>query len=206
MSTLKATNLSHASAASPNIVLDSAGKVTFGGAVAGAGLDLVTPTSVAGTGVTLSGGKVTFTAATTISVNGCFTATYDNYLIYVNGVSSGSNYLQGRLRVAGVDAVGASDYLSQYITNGSYGADAATSAWVRAAAFETTTPNNSVITLFSPFLAERTGWQFSLRNPIPWVSMGGGSHLLSTSYDGLTLFLASGNATGTLRVYGLRNS
>ena len=56
MSTLKATNLQHASAASPNIVLDSAGKVTFGGAVAGAGMDLITPTSVAGTGVTVSGG------------------------------------------------------------------------------------------------------------------------------------------------------
>ena len=44
-----------------------------------AGLKLITPSSVDGSGVSESAsGKVKFTAATEISVNGVFGSTYDN--------------------------------------------------------------------------------------------------------------------------------
>ena len=50
-----------------------------------AGLTLITPSSVAGSGVSLTGAKVVFTAATSVSVNGVFSATHDNYLVVVRG-------------------------------------------------------------------------------------------------------------------------
>ena len=209
MSTLKATNLSHASAASPNIVLDSAGKVTFGGAVAGAGLDLITPTSVAGTGVTVSGGAVSIAAATTASVNGCFTATYDNYIIMMNALGSASGQLAYRLRVAGTDASG-SNYYSQEISAGAGTVvggrtGPGTSSYLE---YLSTTSTAGKVEFFSPFAATPTR-SIALSGHTDaapsWLSIYG-AHTLSTSYDGFTLIPASGTITGTLRVYGLRNS
>ena len=82
-----------------------------------AGLKLIVPTSVAGSGVSVSAtGKVTFTAATTVSVNGCFTSSYDNYLIVMRmKASSGNPNIQVRMRASGSDATG-SNYTRQYLT------------------------------------------------------------------------------------------
>ena len=117
MSTLKTTNLQHPSSASPNIVLTSGGAVNMSGAtsVTGGGMDLITPTSVAGSGVTLSGGEVTFSAATTISVNGVFTATYDNYrMVWESSLAASEDSLQIRMRLAGTDNSSA-NYTFQYL-------------------------------------------------------------------------------------------
>jgi hypothetical protein len=207
MSTLKATNLSHASAASPNIVLDSAGKVTFGGAVAGAGMDLITPTSVAGTGVTVSGGAVTFTAATSVSVNGCFTATYSNYRIVMSAVSAaGAIDVNMRLRAAGTDASGAATYSRQYLTAFNTTATAGTAAttfWhpfyantvAGFAAVELENPATAVTTRFTAFGGAEVG-----------VLITSGYHTAATAYDGFTLYPGSSSITGTLHIYGYRNS
>ena len=213
MSTLKATNLSHASAASPNIVLDSAGKVTFGGAVVGAGMDLITPTSVAGTGVTVSGGAVSFSASSTVSVNGGFTATYDNYLVVTEFTSSsatGEWYL--RLRASGTDATTAyysafgfssfnADSISgQGTTNGT---DKISIGYSNSTLGATASTN-----VKAPAIARRTLFEYLSNNPASTGNsrFGGGVHTTATAYDGFTLYPASGTITGTVRVYGLRNS
>ena len=67
-----------------------------------AGLTLITPSSVAGSGVSVSAsGKVTFTAATSVSVNGVFSATHDNYLVVVRG---SVQHLAAPLRIVGESA------------------------------------------------------------------------------------------------------
>ena len=210
MSTLKATNLSHASAASPNIVLDSAGKVTFGGAVAGAGMDLITPTSVAGTGVTVSGGAVSFSAATTVSVNGCFTSTYDNYRIILSVLPTVSNDADIRLRVGGTDNSTASSYVIQRLSAGSTTVTAArttSSAW---AAWQANTAqyNSASFEVFRPFIVGTTQLQTLLvsSDTNAYMAMYVGTHNQSVSYDGISFIYPSGTITGTLRVYGYRNS
>ena len=207
MSTLKATNLSHASAASPNIVLDSAGKTTFGGAVVGAGMDLITPTSVAGTGVTVSGGAVTFTAATSVSVNGCFTATYDNYKIVLVGISSSAGAaVPMRVRAAGTDASG-SDYVSQLV----YGDNTTVAgSTTTTTSFPTAIVCNTVsmiadISLFRPFLAATTQ-TVVVGGRSNYLSTTSGYHNQAVSYDGFSILPSAINITGTLRVYGYRNS
>lgn len=124
MSTLKTTNIQHPSAAAPAIVLDAAGDATYAGThdftaatVTGAGgLRLITPTSIANSGgsSSVTGGAITFTGVTTISVNGCFTSTYDNYVVQIIATGGAANLAQNiRLRVAGSDNSTASSYVAQ---------------------------------------------------------------------------------------------
>ena len=83
------------------------------------GLELITPTSVAGTGVTLSGGVTNIVGNTTsASINGVFTSTYTNYCAIITGTASTDSDGFIRLRSGGTDESGS---LYQYATNGWYG-------------------------------------------------------------------------------------
>jgi hypothetical protein len=181
----------------------------FVGSPAAPGMDFITPTSVAGSGVTLSGGEVTFTAATTISVNGCFTAAYDSYVVMTYMTTGATGVLTMRLRAAGTDASG-SDYNQQVLAvDASAVAAARTTAgtsWFGNAM--SASLNSLQIQLNRPFLAASTGGIVGLGrgndSGINFRSMSLG-HGLATSYDGFTI--APGSAsTGIARIYGLRNS
>ncbi len=216
MSTLKTTNIQHPSSASPSIVLTAGGAVNMSGAtsVTGGGMDLITPTSVAGTGVTLSGGQVTFTAATTISANGVFTSTYESYLVMLLTTASGaaSQLITARLRLAGTDAV--TNYKTQrlfYSTGATVQVNpSGTDDWTFSAADSTNPTSLSALTIASPAIARATAMKGEFQN----VSSTGdcigniltGIHTTATAYDGLTILGESGSITGTLRIYGLRNS
>ena len=211
MSTLKATNLSHASAASPNIVLDSAGKVTFGGAVAGAGLDLITPTSVAGTGVTVSGGAVSFSGSSTVSVNGCFTATYDNYMmeIAIDTVATAGNYFTLRVRAAGSD-ISTATYNFQTIQAGSTTISSSRATSQTSARLGYVEPSQSSVArvdVFNPARAVPTNF-LSFNNEqvtAPYWHQIANVNTNATAYDGFSI-LSANAITGTVRIYGLRNS
>lgn len=175
-----------------------------------AGLKLIVPTSVAGSGVSVSAsGKVTFTSATTVSINGCFTSTYDNYLIVGSSKSlTGLANLYYRLRLSGTDASG-SNYTTQVLD-----ADSTTVSAARV----TETNGRFGVQVDSP--AINSGWHLYLYGPAlaqPTASRGvcgsaGGNarirddastHSLSTAYDGISLFASTGTLTGALTVYGL---
>ncbi len=103
-----------------------------------AGLKLIVPTSVAATGAGSSAsvsatGKVTFTSAATISVNGVFSATYDNYLAVCRAtLTTGTSVLQAvRLRASGTDDTGNNitrQYLAAFSTSVTGARDTSTSA------------------------------------------------------------------------------
>src|SRR4051812_23277948 len=69
------------------------------------GLTSVIPTSVAGSGVAVgAAGVVTFTAATVVNINGCFTSSYDSYLVVVDvPTTSATLTITGVFRLAGTD-------------------------------------------------------------------------------------------------------
>lgn len=180
------------------------------------GLTSVIPTSVAGTGVSVgASGKVTITAASPISVNGCFTTTYENYLIVLNApTSSTANNLTFRLRAAGVDDTSA-NYdqqatnsaaavisASQSLAGTSFGLEAVSAA-IHDISFNLFAPNlaaptrgDSIArTTANPATAAATAMatrQFLFRN--------------STQFDGFTLTANTGNITGTIRIYGYNNN
>ena len=178
------------------------------------GSSLVIPTSVAGTGVTLSGGAVSFTTTAAASVNGCFTSTYQNYQIVISvlGSLAASNDLSFRMRAAGTDLSGAV-YTTSYIYNTQAGGPSRsyTSAGTSAGLGYTNDYLSLVQTYIgSPFAADRTamtGTHMTLGSGA--ASQSGHIGIVvnnATSYDGFTLIQAGGTITGTLRVYGLRNS
>ena len=190
---------------------------TFTGSASAPGMDLITPTSVAGSGVTLSGGLVTFTAATAVSVNGCFSATYDNYLISVRNSwasTTGQPYLDLRLRLSGSDASAAnySYVLTQAFTAISVDTSAfgATLAHITRAGDVNDGLGGGNVSIFAPFLAQRTSIVSDHAIPYSNTSMkrtlAGGDHSLATSYDGFSLIPSASTITGTLRIYGLRSS
>lgn len=181
--------------------------------VKGAGMDLIVPTSVAGSGVTLSGGQVSFSAATSVSVNGCFTTAYDSYRIVCFGTASAINLeIQGRLRLSGTDNAAASSYIWQVVRAISgvvAGVRIATTGWNAVTQSDTDGWSFS-LDIHRPALAEQTvatGLGIG-SNAVAndYVMAYGLRHNVATAFDGITFFPNGGNISGKLRVYGLRNS
>jgi hypothetical protein len=180
-----------------------------------AGLKLLTPTSVAvgsGSGSVTSTGTVTFSGASSVSLNGVFSSTYKNYKILTNCSASTGTYLTGRLRVSGTDN-SASAYTSgsnyvQYNPSGSPTSDNQSgvgTSWSRIA-YMNADDNQIETNLMNPFVTGKTSFYgFLNRATDSLIMMVGGSHSASTSFDGLTLIPASGTITGTISVYGLKN-
>ena len=205
MSTIKVNNLQHPSAASPAIVLDADGNAT----VAGMGLVLVKPTSIANSGgsASLSGGAVTFTGVTSLSLNGCFTSTYENYLVLCSFVTTTGADMFVRLRVGGTDNTTASSYLSQRliasavtVTGSRYSSD----QWY---AFQGGTQrNNYRMNLYAPQLAVTTGFESSITRTDggAYFATYTGDHQVASSFDGFTSLFGS-STSGTIRVYGYQN-
>jgi hypothetical protein len=176
------------------------------------GLVVMTPTSVAktGTGSTAtinSDGSVTFSACETLSLNGVFTSSYDNYMIAIRHTCNQSSAaLSGRLRVSGSDATG-TNYTRQYILALDTSVTAAresTQSSARIAAMTNSQRGGDTCFVFGPFLAQPTAFRYAGIYPDlnAGIADAVSTHSLSTSYDGLTLFMASGNFTGLLTVFG----
>jgi hypothetical protein len=187
---------------------------TFNGSSAAPGMDLITPTSAVNGTVTASG-QVTFSAASTVSLNGCFTSTYNTYKIYCDVTAQSAienTYL--RLRAAGTDNSSAN-----YYHNGSgLESSSATSVTAQRSAGLVTAgfllgynnaPGSFELTLFAPALVEKTRYvasNISAGATDIWCNQLAGLMSVTTAYDGFTLRpAASGTLTGRISVYGLRN-
>ena len=159
----------------------------------------------------------TFTTVSSVSVNNIFTSTYANYRIVVNLTASSTNLaLRARTRLAGSDDTGSNYYTSRYYI-GTTGAGAgsavgaADTAWVIFDASDSTSTNNhGSFDLYTPLASVRkqgTGL-CSQQNP---SAVGYGfttyfNKIVTTNYDGLTLYTSTGTASGVLRIYGYQNA
>jgi hypothetical protein len=173
---------------------------------------LMEPTSIAytGTSATISAnGSVSFTACSSLSLNGVFTADYDNYLVVArNKRSSGTNYFTYRLRDSGVDESSASNYYTSqrllgygtvvqgFRVNENYGRGSDYSS----------IESGRVVYLYGPYLSQPT----AVRDVSVSGELGAtldnfaSTHSLSNAYDGITFFDGAANATGRVAVYGMR--
>lgn len=179
---------------------------------------LVLPTDSVQPGMVLVATS-SFTTASTVSVDGCFTSTYDNYRILLRYASSNATQsaLYIRLRGAGSDNSAAS-YNSQellaYSTTVNGNAYNAATAWTGGMPVSNSTSlaDTLAMDIYGPALAEYTnmhthnyGYQ---SNVSQWViRTSGHQHQVATAFDGFSFYLAASyNITGTVRVYGYRNS
>lgn len=183
------------------------------GGVNGVALQGIIPTSVAGTGVTLSaGGAVTFTGATTVSLNGVFTGQFDNYRVTWNSPTRSAAVSTGfRLRGAGTDLTSATyDYVK--------GLDSGTTRSISSSSSNPNFPidhgaaageaSNGVMDIFSPALTASTTGTIQasiLASSACYSTQISFANETTASYDGFTLLVSSGTFSGTVRVYGYNN-
>jgi hypothetical protein len=148
----------------------------------------------------------TFSAATTFTVNDCFSATYDYYKILMTTAGSASLSVNMRLRVSGTDASGANyDNERLYAQGASVGSYETLNATSFQPIFCNTGGRSATEILVSnPFKAENT----SIYSPGTFnghqIDIDSGIHKLNTSYTGFTMFPNTGNITGTYIIYGLK--
>jgi hypothetical protein len=174
-------------------------------------LTLITPTSTANSGgsVSTSGGAVTATGCESLSLNGVFTSTYTNYVIQLNSIKGNTDIdVRIRLRASGTDTT------TGYYVGGTYvvyssgtvsGYSGNNDNFFLAAQPSTSIEGGSAIFVNNPQLAVDTQVSNTFAGRTAGYALA--CHLRdSTQYDGFTLFASgSQNWTGTVRVYGFSN-
>jgi hypothetical protein len=160
--------------------------------------------------VVQSGGLVfitstTFSAASTFSINNCFSSTYFNYRILIRSLSAGGGTeLRYRLRVGGTDnssAIYSSQRLyAQSTTVGGYNETNQTSGFLYTT--NGTDFSASSTDIFRPFEAATTHFHTEGKYNDYGIDLLAGRHSVSTSYDGITIFPPTGTITGEVFIYG----
>lgn len=179
------------------------------------GMRLVVPTSVAvgsGSGSVGTSGTVTFSSASSVSLNSCFTSAYRNYKIVLNFSSTNDAYLQARLRASGSDNStsnygSAFNYQSLTLSNptGDVNATATQTSWTKVAYHPANNDHSVMLEIFQPQITSKTtGVGFQSRSDAVFIYTGL-LHQGSSSFDGITFIPGAGTITGTIQVYGYKN-
>ena len=178
----------------------------------GFGLVLIKPSSVVN-GTDNGKGTVSFSAASTVSLNDVFNSTYNNYKVLLRitaGAISGN--INFKFRVSNADnstnayySAFAYDRVSNATGNG---AGNPLTAFVLPA--QTTVDWFSFdMNVFQPFTTNTTliSYMGNANDSTSGYSMnGGGLHNVASSFTGFTVINAGGNlGTGTVSVYGFNN-
>jgi len=155
-----------------------------------------------------------FSAVTTHFRDSLFSATYANYKIIINITSAsvngaqlnlrtrtvgpppadetGSNYRVGEYKVGTANSQAATNVNNSLLTNGTLGLMSSTSGF------------GVDINIFDPFKAERT--KYTAIGAGGNLQVTGVTMIVATVYQGITIFPSSGTITGTMAVYGWRES
>lgn len=180
-----------------------------------AGIVQLIPTSVSvGSGSsTISGnGQVSFSGASSVSLDGIFNSTYTNYLIKFNATSlaSGDADLALYFRSgSGTDVTNnnVSEILIQYST--SISANESTVARFGATSANYSTFSNYTLQVSNPNLSTTTTYEssgsFVTNAGIPYQYRAFGYNFSTTVMTGIKLYPTASNFSGTVSVYGYRN-
>lgn len=177
-------------------------------------MHLLRPTSVASTGAgnltsIVGNGSVSFSTCETLSLNEIFSDSYDRYMIVCEYVGSTTKTdLLLRLRASGTNATG-NNYSFETL-NGTGSTLSASRSTSQTSGRLSNASNNLrsafVLHLYNPYLSSPTVYttETVAGHATERILDNTGGHSLSTSYDGITIFPASGNFSGQITVYGMR--
>lgn len=183
------------------------------------GLYLIKPTSIASTGTGNSSsisanGSVTFSSCATLSLNGVFSADFDNYMIVcraTHNATTTSSYegLRHRFRSAGTDNATASSYTLQGVIADGTSLTSSRASYdfgaLGSLAWNTNKHNGFVSYIYAPFLSQPTAYRTvtAVGYLGAYIYDLAGTHNQSTSYDGITMYVTAVSFTGLVSVYGL---
>lgn len=173
------------------------------------GLVLMRPT-VSGSGVSISGGKITATAATEAIITDAFSTSFDCYRMIVRYTTSTTNTLFAQMRTGTTNATSNYNYSE---TQAYLGFGVTVSRSTAQAQTEIGTNSNgsfwnmSVIDITGPRLAEPTTFAIlNSRNDANYANISNyvinANHSTSTAYESIRVFVSSGTFTGTILIYG----
>lgn len=190
------------------LTADSTASTGLKWAAAAGGLTLISPSSIAYTGSSASNtnGKITFSACSSLSVNGVFSSTYDNYLIAVAPFNQSTSVMvYWRLRASGTDTTSGYNNAAWY-QNAGGGWNNNPDTTDAFLGLQTGTDGGSaIINIQNPNLANKT-FMNSQRAVVAQGSGAVASQSGSTQFDGFTFYQSGGGTfTGTIHVYGLQN-
>ena len=157
---------------------------------------------------------LTMSAAASGSVDNCFTSTYENYrIVGAFTASTGSGNVRMKLRASSTDT--SANYTSQLLQASSTTVSTSVNAegtdeWY-VVSFNTTGKTSSFsMDVYRPQTAQIT----AMTSSGLWVDVSAvlglqtvvGRQSDATQFDGFTILFNGTNITGTIRVYGYRNS
>jgi hypothetical protein len=149
-----------------------------------------------------------FSAVSAVNLNNVFSATYENYLMLMKFTGSAISGLSVRMRLSGTDNT-ANSYVRQRLLAYNTGVSGARTTDTSATLCNSGTALNSFrAEIFNPFATEPTGFISLAKSSEDVASMTNSTatHDVSTSYDGISLITLVGTMTGTVRIYGYKNS
>ncbi len=173
------------------------------------GLVPIVPTSIGGTGVSVNAaGRITYTNATSIIVNGCFTSAFRNYRVSIDGSGTAAT-LVFLLRASGTNSITNYDRTENVARNATVASSTSLNGTSATVIGFANTLMQADMEISGPQLAAPT--TFLSRggvhaNPAVLSTANGlvlnyMSHRASTAYDGFELQL-SGSQSGVVRIYG----
>jgi hypothetical protein len=193
-------------------ILSSSGNVALDSEM---GLSLITPTSIAvvsGSGSISATGAISFTSATGISLNGCFTSTYDNYKIVLNINSISKNDVMCfRFGTGGTPNTASTYYRAGWriepnspsVTNVSYGSP---QSFLIVSEIKGSDTAGYEVNLWNPFASRKTYLTATGVDNLLSGSIVNGFFNTTQSFTDFQLYMdASATVSGTVRIYGYRN-
>lgn len=175
------------------------------------GLVVMTPTSIVSTGTGNSSsinanGSVTFSSCATLSLNGVFTSSYDNYMVVTRQIGTGFAYIRINMRSSGTDATGSNYAVQKVEVDGSSISAARYTSQTSTVEIAPTTNARSgqIFYFYGPNLARPTTIRGISASGAAgaYIHEGVATHNVSSSYDGFTLTLTTGALSGLVTVFG----
>jgi hypothetical protein len=145
-------------------------------------------------------------------VEGCFSSTYLNYLVLINGASLSTGFdIFWRLRAGGTTNVDPQYNQQGYtVQSGAVsGIGDAGAQQFRAAICDTNPLGKSIVNIYNPNTTARTGYDYNATGFIPGgyiTRAGGGIHNVLSSFDSIEFTTSGGNMAGTFSIYGYRTA
>jgi hypothetical protein len=172
-----------------------------------AGLAKIVPSSVAvgsGTGSADALGTITFSGASSVSLNGVFNSTYKNYQYVILCAPSANSYLQIRLRASGSDNTTSNYDLRDNNSSGTNYFNQ--NAWTSIAGTSRTAAYNNIGQILQPQEAKDTFLYCQNFTTDDAGNLYGqnsnGRFKGTTQFDGITFYPNTGNIAGTVSIYG----
>jgi hypothetical protein len=151
-------------------------------------------------------------AVSNITINNCFSSTYQNYLVLTNLIGSGD--YQGHIYLTSGGTPSTSSYGRNSVYSNNSGGPSrywSSSDGSFAFGYIAGTKHVGTTNIYSPFESSSpsafTSHVWSSGNAtVSQLDLSGSTHNVSASYDGIKIAIASGTMTGTIKVYGYKNS